>query len=78
MVFGDGRVAGYDLDQVKELSSAVEFLWEKYPAVIGTCLLPCLLFLRGDQNIHAQLSCERVEIIFLPFGLTLFSHVDIF
>lgn len=39
MVFGDGRVVGYNLDQAKELSSAVEFLWEKYPAVIGTCLL---------------------------------------
>ncbi|KAG9065172.1 hypothetical protein KI688_002494 [Linnemannia hyalina] len=35
MVFGDGRVAGYDLDQATELSSAVEFLREKYPAVIG-------------------------------------------
>ncbi|KAF8942690.1 hypothetical protein BGZ47_006219 [Haplosporangium gracile] len=35
MVFGDGRVVGYDLDQVTETSSALEFLREKYPAVIG-------------------------------------------
>ena len=80
MVFGDGRVVGYDLDQPTELSSAVEFLREKYPAVIGTCLrfLP-RLFLRGCQNIYDQLSCVRVEMNANPhpFRLTLFSHVDI-
>ncbi|KAK5821101.1 hypothetical protein F5H01DRAFT_339969 [Linnemannia elongata] len=35
MVFGNGRVVGYDLDQATNSSSAVEFVLEKYPAVIG-------------------------------------------
>jgi hypothetical protein len=39
MVFGDGRVVGYDLDQTMESSSALLFLREKFPAVIGTCPL---------------------------------------
>ncbi|KAG0298605.1 hypothetical protein BGZ96_009679 [Linnemannia gamsii] len=35
IVFGDGRVMGYDLDQTRESSSALLFLQQKFPAVIG-------------------------------------------
>ncbi|KAF9122640.1 hypothetical protein BGW39_009613, partial [Mortierella sp. 14UC] len=34
LVHGDGKILGYDLDQVTESSSAMLFLREKYPAVI--------------------------------------------
>ncbi|KAF9094992.1 hypothetical protein BGX29_009221 [Mortierella sp. GBA35] len=35
MVFGDGKIVGYDLEHATESSSAMLFLQEKYPAVIG-------------------------------------------
>ncbi|KAG0370063.1 hypothetical protein BGZ54_007865 [Gamsiella multidivaricata] len=35
MVYGDGKVRGYDLNQATESSSFVLFLTEKYPVVIG-------------------------------------------
>jgi len=35
MVFGDGKIVGYDLDQAATSSSAMLFLRDKYPAVIG-------------------------------------------
>lgn len=52
MVFGNGRVVGYDLDQATNSSSAVEFVLEKYPAVIGKCFLFFFphLFSQGRPN----------------------------
>ncbi|KAF9412265.1 hypothetical protein BGZ94_001087 [Podila epigama] len=35
MVFGDGKVVGYDLDRSVESSPVLMFLYEKYPVVIG-------------------------------------------
>ncbi|KAG0036665.1 hypothetical protein BGZ82_003904 [Podila clonocystis] len=35
MVFGDGKIVGYDLDRTMEASPVLIFLKEKYPVVIG-------------------------------------------
>ncbi|KAF9299929.1 hypothetical protein BGZ74_008487 [Mortierella antarctica] len=35
MVFGDGKIVGYDLDRTTEASPVLLFLQEKYPVVIG-------------------------------------------
>jgi len=46
MVYGDGKLVGYNLDQPTESSSTMEFLKEKYPVVIGE------LCVQDDEKTH--------------------------